>query len=354
MKQTKTTRSRSTLSRRQFLVGTGTLVGAAALAGCVASEPAAPAESVPTVPTEETIIADTPRGPVTIPANPQRLVALYTHDLANALALGLSVIAGPGENGQPNAPFPPYLIEAFGDKLDNITPTVHRPELNFEQIAALQPDVILSGMFGNFDIGYETLEEIAPTVTYRYSKGEEFVLNPWEDVLRVNGEQFGREQEAEAFIARYEERAAELRERLAPEWEGASYAVIEPYGGQIWVYGSEGGHCARTLTQKLGFVLVDSVNALLDEVGAMQQGGAEMSYERLADLNADVLFIPVSAGADGTTDRSSVEQVSAEALWETLPAVQAGHVYEFTGDIWYESGPMAMAFLDVVERSLLG
>jgi ABC-type Fe3+-hydroxamate transport system substrate-binding protein len=37
----------------------------------------------------------------------------------------------------------------------------------------------------------------------------------------------------------------------------------------------------------------------------------------------------------------------------TRTAVQAGHVYEFTGDVWYESGPMVMAFLDVVERALL-
>jgi ABC-type Fe3+-hydroxamate transport system substrate-binding protein len=45
--------------------------------------------------------------------------------------------------------------------------------------------------------------------------------------------------------------------------------------------------------------------------------------------------------------------VTAQALWATLPAVESGQVYEFTGDIFYESGPMAMAFLDLVERMLL-
>ena len=338
------------LTRRRFIIGAGGLLGMAALGACGAGEEAA----APTPTTEATRTVATPRGSVTIPAHPQRVAALYTHDLENALILGLPVIAGPGEQGRADAPFPPYLVEAFGAQLNGITQIVNRPEINFEQLAALQPDVILSGMFGNLDIGYDKLDAIAPTVTYRYSMGAEFTLMSWQEVLHQNGEQFGREDAAEAWITRFEQRAADLRERLVPEWRGATYAIVEPYGDQFWTYGATGGHTARTLTEELGIELADSVNRLLAEARQRSQGGGAVSYELLGAIDADIIFIPISAGADGTPDRAGVEAVTAQALWATLPAVQAGQVYEFTSDISYESGPMALAFLGLVERALLG
>ncbi len=338
------------LTRRRFLKGAGGLLGAAALGACGASGEQAAA---PTATVAATRIAETPRGSVTIPANPQRVVALFTHDLANALVLGLAVIAGPGETGQPDAPFPPYLVEMFGARLDSLTRIAYQPELNFEQIAALQPDVILSGIFGNYDPGYEKLDAIAPTVTYRYSEGEQFVLVPWQTVLRINGEQFGREAAAEEWIARFDARAADLRARLVTRWAGATFAVVGPAPEGVYVYGSAAGHIPITLSEKLGLKVADSVNALLAETGIQAQGGTTISFERLGDIDADILFVPISAGADGKPNRSEFEALTAQPLWSTLPAVRAGHVYEFTGDIFYESGPMAMAFLDVVERALL-
>ncbi len=297
--------------------------------------------------------AATPRGRVEIPSDPQRVLTAYTHDLANALVLGLSVIAGPGETGQPGSSFPQYLRDMFGEELDGVTRIAYQPELNFEQIASLKPDVILSGMFGNLDLGYERLEEIAPTVTYRYSEGEGFSIVPWRRVLRQNGEQFAREAAAEEWISRFEERAADLRERLAPDWSGATYAIVEPYEDQVYIYGPEGGHTAKTLSEEVGLTLAESASNLLADAGRLTQGGAEISLERVGDIDADVLFVPVSANPDGTPNRSGIESLSERPLWSRLPAVRAGQVHEFTGDIWYESGPMAMAFLDVVERRLL-
>ncbi len=334
------------LTRRDFLIG-----GAAALllGGCGSGDNEDTGEEE----AARTRTVDTPRGRVEIPAEPQRIVALYTHDLANTLALGLPVIAGPGETGQPDAPFPQYLRDMFGEELEGVTPIAYQPEINFEQVASLNPDLILSGMFGNYDVGYDRLEEIAPTVTYRYSEGEEFSIVPWQTVLRQNGEQFGREEAAEGWISRFEERAAELRERLAPDWSGAAYAMVEPYEDQVYIYGPEGGHTAKTLSEELGLTLAESVSDLLADADQLNQGGAEISLERVGDIDADIIFVPVHANPDGTPNRSGIDTLSERPLWSTLPALQAGQVYEFTGDIWYESGPMAMAFLDVVERSLL-
>lgn len=334
------------VSRRDFLLG-----GAAALllGGCGSGE-GDTGEGA----TARTRTAQTPRGPVEIPADPQRLTALYTHDLANALVLGLSVIAGPGESGHPDASFPPYLREEFGEELEGVTRIAYQPELNFEQLASLKPDVILSGVFGGAvdDPQYDRLDEIAPTVTYRYSEGEEYSIVPWREVLRRNGEQFGREEAAEEYISRFEERAADLRSRLEKDWSGATYAIVQPYADQVYVYNSEGGHIPNTLSEELGLTLADSAGRLVEEAGQIAQGGAEISLERLGEIDADLLFVPVFVGPDGTPDRS-IERLSERPMWTRLPAVRTGEVHEFTGDIYYESGPMAMAFLDVVERALL-
>lgn len=331
------------ITRRDFLVG-----GAAALllGGCGGGDEGTDVR---------TRTADTPRGHVDIPADPQRVVAVYTHDLANALVLGLPVIAGPGETGQPDASFPPYLRDMFGEELDGVARIAYQPELNFEQLALLRPDVILTGVFGGAadDPQYDRLDEIAPTVTYLYSEGEEYSIVPWRTVLRRNGEQFGREAAAEDWISRFEQRAADLRSRLEADWSGATYAIVGPYADQVYVYGSEAGHIPRTLSEDLGLVLADSVSRLVDEAGQLAQGGTGVSFEQVGAIDADILFVPVSASSDGTPDRSGIEALSEKPLWSTLPAVQAGQVHEFTGDIFYESGPMAMAFLDVVEESLL-
>jgi iron complex transport system substrate-binding protein len=177
---------------------------------------------------------------------------------------------------------------------------------------------------------------------------------PWREVLRRNGAQFGREQAAEQWIARFAERAAALRDRVAARYAGATWALAYAEPEQLYLYGPRAGHTAATLTDEVGLRLAPGVERLLAEAGPLTQGGGPVSFERLGELDADIVFVPVSAGPDGRPDRSGVDALIAQPLWASVPAVAAGRVHEFTGDIWYESGPMATAFLDVVERALLG
>ena len=337
------------ITRRRFLVGAGGLLGLSVIMGCGPEEEA----TVPTATVAATRTVSTPRGSVTIPANPQRVVAIYTSDLENALILGLPLIGGPGEQGVAGATFPPYLIELFGAQLNGMSQIVQRPEINFEQIAALQPDLIFASYFSNFDIGYDRLDAIAPTVTIQHSKDGQNVPRPWQDVLRNSAAQFAREAAAEEWIARFEQRAADLRERLAPRWGGATFAIVDPSSSEIFVTGPQGGHIPSTLSEQLGLVFADSVRTLVAELDLLDSDGASVSYELLGEIDADILFVPVWAGPDGTTDRSGINMLTAQALWATLPAVQAGQVHEFSGDLWYTSGVTAMVFLDVVERTLL-
>ncbi len=184
------------VTRREFLIGSAGLLVLAPYGCGNEDESGVGGETI----SSETRTVDTPRGSVTIPADPQRMLTIYVYDLANALALGLPVIAGPGEQGRAGAPFPNYLVEMFGEELDGVTRIATQPEINFEQLAELQPDVILSAFFGDFDPGYELFEQIAPTVTYQYTAGETNNRVPWQTLLRTTGEQFACEDAAEDFI----------------------------------------------------------------------------------------------------------------------------------------------------------
>lgn len=201
---------------------------------------------------------------------------------------------------------------------------------------------------------YTALDEIAPVVTYEYSRGENYRSVPWREVLRVNGAQFGREQAAEAWIAAFDAKAAALRERLRADWAGKRWAFVEPYASSFLVFGAESGHAPVTLTSELGLTPAPAVDTLLSEAGGLVRGRAEISYERLRDLDADVVFVLVGADESGATDRSGVEVLESQPLWGSLPAVRNGRVAEFTSDVFGESGLGATAFLDVVEQALLG
>lgn len=331
------------LTRRRFVAAGAALT--ALLAGCGGGEVRRP-------PIADTRTADTPRGPVTLPADPQRVYAAYFHDLANALVLGLPVVAGPGEYGAPNDTLPAYLTDLFPRSVE-VELIPFSPELNHDRIAALGPDVILCSIFGSDATGYDKLDAIAPTVTHHYSTGEKYAVAPWRDVLRQNGSQFGREAEAQRWIAAFEERAAGLRERITSRWAGATWATVEPYPGELAVAGPAAGHVSATLTEELGLAPSPAVERLVAEAGIAAQGSASVSYERLGEITADIIFVPEYVPSGGTSEAAGRALLERNPLWRSLPAVAANRVHTFTQSLTNQSGPTASAFLDVVERTLL-
>jgi ABC-type Fe3+-hydroxamate transport system substrate-binding protein len=79
-----------------------------------------------------------------------------------------------------------------------------------------------------------------------------------------------------------------------------------------------------------------------------------LSFERLAELDADVLFWQVRQKDDGTPNRAAMRLATRSPLWSRLPAVQAGQVTEVVNRPWYFPGlTSAGVVLDDVERALL-
>jgi iron complex transport system substrate-binding protein len=163
--------------------------------------------------------------------------------------------------------------------------------LNFEQIAALRPDIIMGIASGMTDTDYETLSAIAPTI----AQPDEFIDygTPWDLSLEITGRALGRSAEAEQVIADTEQLFADAR-AAHPEFEGASAAVTFFFEEQPGAYASEDVR-SRAL-RDLGFV----IPAAIDEA-AGDAFFINVSAEDLSLIDTDVVVWIVGSD-EGITD----------------------------------------------------
>lgn len=241
-------------------------------------------------------------GNTEIPATAERVVTVgYTgHDAV--LALGVTPVAVREWFGER-----PYATWAWAqDELGDAEPEVlSSEELNFEWIAALEPDLILGVTSGMTRDEYDTLSEIAPTV----GQSGEYVDYgvPWQEATRTTGRALGRERRAEEEVSEVESRFQETRAKHQ-EFENAT-GVVALYGenGSFSAYGPE--DTRGRFMSALGFEPPDEISEL-----AGDQFYAEISTERLDLLDADVLVVIVPDGG-----REALEQ---DELYRQLAVVR--------------------------------
>jgi iron complex transport system substrate-binding protein len=324
------------ITRRDFIGG-----GAAALllAGCERGQRDGSSG--------ETRAVDGYYGEVELPTRPRRLVPGYTSAMDFALVLGLPMAAGTGMFGAATRDYPEYQREAYPEVLEDLEIVQANPA-NYEQVAAAEPDCILDNVAAFEEERYEKLSEIAPTYVYSDYEQAEGLSDPgksvWREPLRRIGRAFGRETRAERFIADFEARAGELKERMAERWGDAKFAFAEPNAEGVYVHG--------TLRDPISQVLFDDLGAT--PASLLTRDSQTLSLEALPEIDADVLLFSIrpqegSLKRDTETAAPYVES----PLWQRIPAVQKDQVYRFDAEILYTSPLCAQAFLDFVEGNLL-
>jgi iron complex transport system substrate-binding protein len=215
-------------------------------------------------------------GETTIEAQPERIVSIGFGEHDGLLALGVTPIAVRDWYGdQPYATWP-WAQDELGDAQPEVLPNT---ELNFEQIAALDPDLILGLGSGMTDADYATLSAIAPTVA---QPGEYIDYGaPWDVALEITGRAVGRSAEAEQVVAETKQLYADaLAEH--PEFDGAAAAVTFFFEEQPGAYGSEDVR-SRALTE-LGFVIPSEIDELAGDAFWVS-----LSAEDLSVIDQDVI-----------------------------------------------------------------
>lgn len=182
---------------------------------------------------------------------------------------------------------------------------------NAEKLIALAPDLIVVPDFveqGDLD----QLSKIAPTVAVAYGT-DEFAR------LRTLGELVGRADAADAWIAAYEDKAAETRDKLKGAiGEGETATAFILYGDKkLYVYGP--ARVGVTLYDSLGFVMPKSVG---DAFAGGSELWKEISIEKLPDYAGDRILLVQSEGSEDT-----LQALKDSPVWSTLPAVKSGHAY---------------------------
>lgn len=262
-----------------------------------AAEAAAPAADVAAFP----VTIEHKYGSTTISARPERIVTVGLTDHDALLALDI-VPVGTNEwfGGYPGSVWP-WAQDKLGD---TIPEAVGGDAINFEKVAALQPDLILALYSGITQEEYNLLAQIAPTVAQPAAYNDFGI--PWQELTVTVGKAVGKQAEAEALVAGVEEQFAAVR-AAHPEFEGATAVVATPYQG-IWVYGSQDVR-GRLLTT-LGFVLPEE----LDSITGSEFGG-NLSMERADLLDVDVII---------WLDAETAEGELGGPIYSTLPVHTEG------------------------------
>lgn len=272
-------------TRREFLIGTGgLLLLGGSLAGCGGGGRAGEEKT-----TEKRTI-EHKYGSTEISGVPERVVSVGFNDQDPILALGVKPVGV--RDWIENRIIWPWNEEEFSDAKPEILPV---GELNFEQIATLKPDLIVGVYSGITKKEYETLSEIAPTVT-QPGKYQDFGI-PWQEQTRIIGRALGREERANKLVAEVEGRFARAREEN-PEFEGATGLVAYSFAPKEYgAYGTQDLR-GRFLTS-LGFELPPKIAELTGD-----EFFTTISGERLDLIDTDVLVWILSV--DGT--RETVEK----------------------------------------------
>ncbi|ODU03441.1 MAG: hypothetical protein ABS81_14220 [Pseudonocardia sp. SCN 72-86] len=256
----------------------------AVLAGCGGGTPAPAAERAGAFP----VTVTHGQGTATIPAAPQRVVVLGLADTQIAAALGAPIV---GATKNPSSADGAWLgvspqVPADVRTLDSITP-------NIEAIAALRPDLILmTSAQPSFSAAYAQIAAIAPTVSYRTA----LLQDSGDDLARLIGQALGRPAEADALIARSQDRLAQFK-AAHPGLEGKGYAFGQYAQGGTYLVIAQDGPTAK-LFDAIGIRLPGPIAGL----PVWQAGMAQVAAENLGVLDsADVAFIGV-AGTAGERD----------------------------------------------------
>jgi iron complex transport system substrate-binding protein len=215
-------------------------------------------------------------GETTIDAEPQRVVSVAFGEHDGLLALGVIPVAVRDWYGdQPFAAWP-----WAQDELGDAEPVVLASgELNFEQIAAVDPDLIVGISSGMTEEQYEILSAIAPTVA---QPGDDIDYGtPWDVALEITGRAVGRSAEAEQVIADTKQLFTEAIAEH-PEFAGASAAVTFFFREQPGVYSSQDVR-SRVLTE-LGFAIPTEIDDLASDAFFVS-----ISAEDLSVIDTDVV-----------------------------------------------------------------
>ncbi|MFC6088187.1 iron-siderophore ABC transporter substrate-binding protein [Saccharothrix lopnurensis] len=226
------------------------------------------------------VTVDTRFGPVTVEEPPTRVVALGWSDAETALALGVQPVGASDWLGFGGKGVGPWAEGLYGQAPQLLGTT----EIDYEAVAALQPDLILNTRSDNDQAKYETLAKIAPTIgapkdVIQYG-------TTWEQQVELVSKALFKEDEGRKIISDLQAKFADNR-----KFDGKTTVVGAYFDGKFGAYVS--GDARTDFMRAIGFTPRREVEEL-----ASGSFYVDISAERLDLLAADLtVLFPIGGDA---------------------------------------------------------
>ena len=254
-------------------------------------------------------------GETTIEEEPTRVATLGWTDQDHALALGVVPVGATKITWGGNAAgssdwFDAALEEAGAEAPVRYDDSDGAP---IDEVAQLEPDLILATNSGITEAEYAKLSKIAPVVAY-----PEFPwTTPWQTSLEMVGEALGSQRPRRRGRGRDRRPRSTRPRRTTPSSTGASliYGYLTPADlSTVGIYAPQDPRVA--LLRDFGMVDADAV------AGAIKEGEfyGTVSAERASELDSDVLLTWVEKPGDAQT-------FVDDKLLGQIPAIESGHFY---------------------------
>jgi iron complex transport system substrate-binding protein len=227
-------------------------------------------------------------GKTVIPERSERVASLDYNGADNLLALGVQPLTVKFWFGDyPRAVWP------WADALLEGEPEILRGDLNYEQIAATDPDVIIALYSGITEEDYEKLSLIAPVVAVPEGVGD-YELS-WDRQALIAGRAIGEEAGARAQVRAITDELAAIAARH-PDWSGKTVTLGTYWNEQASVYSVSDPRVQ--LLNQMGLENHPEV-AALSESG---QFSITVSRETPEPFDADVLIWFADEGVEPIKD----------------------------------------------------
>ncbi len=292
----------------------------ATLAGLIlnacAPTPAVPQEaSTP----EPIVVTDALGREVTLPTAPQRIVitgkALFMiADAAYLFPQASERIAGMGYAGQGSSNFIALIDPDYESK------TILERDAGAEQIAALQPDLVMMKSFLAKKVGAPIEALGIPVIYLDFETPEQYDRD-----LAILGQVFQDPERAAEVAAYYQNTTDEIRQALDGAESKPDVLIL--------YHNTKDGNTAFNVPpetwMQTRMVSLAGGNPVWTEAN-LGKGWTEVTLEQIAAWDPDQIFI-----IDYWNDPSeTVAQLQSDPTWSALRAVQEGNLHAFPGDLY--------------------
>lgn len=189
-----------------------------------------------------------------------------------------------------------------------------------EAISALEPDLIIIPDYLGEDV-IETYEKIAPTVAVAWG-GDPDVVN----TLRTMGDIMGKQEEAEQWIASFDEKLQGIRDNINIKIDEGTTAISFIIRNGEVLLGGEGGTLGKLIYQDFGFAMPEQFKPYAD-------GGTVLSMEMLVDKPADYFFTQMT-----DEELAAMMELFKEPVYQSIPAVKNNRIINVSRVNW-NNGP---------------